>query len=185
MLHFAQGQKRCWVGSWEGTKPAGCPCSELGPTPYQEQTCVRARSSSELLSGDLSSKQARSNKARGIEAFLTLSVQALWEQNKRAFGNKQHKYVCTHAHNRLCAHSVGCEPTVAVLPLGAASKGKMETVTHSATKKLPVLALVSSLLTSMQPEGLGAGHLKRQAAAPAESLLAVWCRYHLSLSFHY
>lgn len=162
----------------EGTEPAGRPpCSDLGPTPCQEQTCVRARSSSELLSGDLSSKQARSNKARGTEAFLTLSVQALWEQNKRGFGNKQHKYVFTHAHNRLCAHSVGCEHTVAVLPLGPASKGKMEAVTHSATKKLPVLALLSPLLTSMQPDGLGAGHLKGQAAAPAGALLAVWCRY--------
>lgn len=155
---FCPGSETMLGWPCEGTEPAGCPpCSDLGPTPCQKQTCVRARSSSELLSGDLSSKQARSNKARGTEAFLTLSVQALWEQNKRGFGNKQHKYVFTHAHNRLCAHSMGCEHTVAVLPLGPASKGKMETVTHSATKKLPVLALLSPCSPPCSLIGWGLG----------------------------
>lgn len=74
---------------------------------------------------------------------------------------------------------------MAILPLDSASKGKMETVTHSATEKLPMLVLLSPLLTSMQPDGLGAGHLKRQAAAHAGALLAVWCRSHFSLSFRY
>lgn len=74
---------------------------------------------------------------------------------------------------------------MAILPLDPASKGKMETVTHSATKKLPLLVLLSHLLTSMQPDGLGAGHSKKQAAAQAGALLAVWCRSHFSVSFHY
>lgn len=46
---------------------------------------------------------------------------------------------------------------MAILPLDPASKGKMETVTHSATRKVPVLALLAALLTSMQPGGLGLG----------------------------
>lgn len=50
---------------------------------------------------------------------------------QEGFWNRQHKYVFTHAHNRLCAQSVGWEHTVAVLPLDPANKGKMETVTHS------------------------------------------------------
>lgn len=62
-------------------------------------------SSSELLSGDLSSKQAGSNKARETEAFLTLSVQALWEQNKRGFGTSSTN---TYLH----MHTIGCVLTL-------------------------------------------------------------------------
>lgn len=75
------------VLSWAlgGSRARGLPrlCPQLGAAPCQEQACAGACSDCELLSGDLPSKQARPNKVGGMEASLTLSVLAFWEQNKR------------------------------------------------------------------------------------------------------
>lgn len=149
LAHFCPGSET--MLGWTPGGSRACRVSSLLRTGAHSLSAASLcwGSSSELLSGDLSSKQAGSNKARETDAFLTLSVQALWEQNKRGFGTSSTN---TYLH----MHTIGCVLTVwdgstlwFVLPLGPASKGKMETVTHSARKKPPVLALLSPLLTSM------------------------------------
>lgn len=114
----------------------------------------------EHLSRDLSSKQAWSNKARGTEAFLTLSVLALWERNKWGFGTSStNVYLHVQTIGRVLT-SAEWELTAAILlvreELGHAGEAAP---INSANTQSSAFAVLPPTFATVQPVG-PAGCLK-------------------------
>lgn len=150
LAHFCPGSET--MLGWAPGGSRACRVSSLlrtGAHSLSAASLCRG-SSSELLSGDLFLQTSRVKQSQGDRCFPDIVSPGSLGTEQERFWNKQHKYIFTHTHTIGCVLTVWDGSTLwFVLPLGPASKGKMETVTHSARKKPPVLALLSPLLTSM------------------------------------